>query len=255
MRLIPLAVISAVVAAALPSRADDLTAAQIIERSRRSGALGLVNAKADIQLVVDDGHGTTRERRLTAAAVQLPGEVRRLVRFEEPAEVRGVAFLVIEKDGQPADRMLYLPSQKRVRRVSGRQGGQSFENTDFAYADLDLAGGQGDVLTRVADANVDGQLCWVVEAVPADSAYGKVTTFVHQKTGVPLQVLFQDKGGQLVKRLKVSRVKQVEGHWYAFESVMETLAKGSKTTLSLTSLDTHATLAPDDFTEQALERL
>jgi hypothetical protein len=254
MRSIPFLLTAVVAVASFPARADDLTASQILDRSRRSGALGLVNAKAEIKLVVDDGHGGMRERRLTAAAVQLPGEVRRLVRFEEPAEVRGVAFLVVEKDGQSSDRMLYLPSQKRVRRVSGRQGSQSFENTDFAYADLDLAGGQGDVLTRSPDAAVDGQTCWVIDAVPADGSYGKVTTFVHQKTGVPLQVLFQDKSGQLVKRLKVSRVKQIDGRWYAFESVMETIAKGSKTTLSLTSLDTHATLAPDDFTEQALER-
>jgi hypothetical protein len=236
------------------ARADDLTASQILDKSKRSGALGLVNARADVKLVVDDGKGDVRERRLTASAIQQAGEVRRLVRFEEPADVRGVAFLVIEHDGQPADRLLYLPAQKRVRRVSGRQGSQSFENTDFAYADLDLAGGKADVLSREPDADVEGQRCWVVSAVPADSPYGKVVTFVHQKTSVPLQVLFEDKDGHLLKRLKATRVKQVDGNWYAFESVMETIARGSKTTLTITSLDSHAKLSPDDYTEQALER-
>jgi hypothetical protein len=236
------------------TRADTLTATQILEKSRLSGALGLVNARAEIKLVVDDGHGMVRERKMTASALQTGPETRRLVRFDEPADVRGVAFLVIEKEGQAPDRFLYLPAQKRVRRVSGKQGGQSFENTDFAYADLDLAGGKGDQLTRDADAVVEGQNCWVVSAVPADSPYGKVTTFVHQQTGVPLQVLFLDKEGKQVKRLKATRVKQVEGKWYAFESVMETLAKGSKTTLTIASLDTKATLAADDYTEQALER-
>lgn len=236
------------------ARADDLTATQILEKSRRSGALGLINARAEVSLVVDDGHGGVRERKLTASAIQTGAETRRLVRFEQPAEVRGVSFLVVEKEGQAPDRLLYLPAQKRVRRVSGRQGGQSFENTDFAYADLDLAGGKGDQLTREADAAVEGQQCWVVSAVPADSPYGKVTTYVHQQTGVPLQVLFLDKDGKQVKKLKATRVKQVEGKWYAFESVMETLAKGSKTTLTIASLDTKATLSPDDYTEQALER-
>ena len=241
--------------AASTARAADLTADQILEKSRRSGAMGLVGAKAEVKLLVDDGKGDVKERKLTASAVQLPDEVRHLVRFQDPADVRGVAFLSIEKTGQPSERLLYLPSQKRVRRVSGRAGGQSFQSTDFAYADLDLAGGKDDKSTREADAKVDTSNCWVVSTVPADSPYSKVVSFVHQDTGVPLQVLYYDKDGStLVKRLKATRVKQVDGKWYAFESVMETIAKHSKTTLTILNLDTKSALPADDFTEQALER-
>jgi hypothetical protein len=245
----------AVSLASWTAHADDLSAEQIIDRSRQAGALGQVGGKAEIKLVVDNGKGEVKERKISAASIQRPDlEVRRLVRFLDPADVRGVAVLVIEKPGQAADRLLYLPSQKRVRHVSGKQGGQSFQETDFSYADLDLAGGQGDKQQREADAMIDNNPCWVVTTTPADSPYGKIVTYVHQKTAVPLQVLFHDKAGQLVKRLKATRVKQVEGKWYAFESVMETLAKGSKTTLTITMLDTKTTLPPDDFTEQALER-
>ena len=252
MRL--LALLTAFALLTLPARADDLTAGQIIEKSRRSSALGLVGAKAEIKLVVDNGKGELKERKLTASAMQLPDEVRRLVRFQEPADVRGVAVLVVERPGKAAERLLYLPSQKRVRRVSGKQGGQSFQETDFSYADLDLAGGQGDKHQREADASVENQPCWVVSTVPADSPYGKVVTYVHQKTAVPLQILFHDKDGALTKRLKANRVKQLDGKWYAVESVMETVTKGSRTTLTITTLDTKASLSADDFSEQALER-
>jgi hypothetical protein len=57
-----------------------------------------------------------------------------------------------------------------------------------------------------------------------------------------------------VKRLTSTRVKQVSGRWYAMASVMETVAAGTKTTLTITALDVTAALSPDDFTEQALER-
>lgn len=249
-----LTVFTAVALVTLHARADELTAEQIIEKSRRSSALGLVGAKAEIKLVVDNGKSEVKERKLTASAIQLPNEVRRLVRFQEPADVRGVAVLVVEKAGQASDRMLYLPAQKRVRRVSGKQGGQSFQETDFSYADLDLAGGQGDKHKRESDATVEGNPCWVISTTPADSPYGKVVTYVHQKTAVPLQILFHDKSDALVKKLKANKVKQVDGKWYAVESVMETPAKGSRTTLTISSLDTKASLTADDFTEQALER-
>ena len=171
-----------------------------------------------------------------------------------PAEVRGVGFLVNERNGQASQRSLYLPAQKRVRRVSGSAGSGTFLNTDFSYADLDLAGGAGDANTLLADETVDGQKCWVVATKPADSPYGRILTSVHQQTGVPLRVVYEDKDGKPVKRLESKKVKQLEGRWYAIESVMTTLAAGTTTTLSITSLDTKAALSPDDFTEQALER-
>lgn len=241
-------------ALATAARADSPTAAEILEKARRTGALGLVGARASVKLSVDDGQGGRRERALTALAAERDGEVRRLVRFLEPAEVRGVGFLVVEKPGKPAERLLWLPAQRRVRRVSGSAGGGSFLGTDFAYADLDLAGGQGDVHTREPDAAVDGAPCWVVATKPAEGRYGRIVTSVHQQTGVPLQVLFHDAAGALVKRLKVARVKQVDGRWIAMESVMETVATGSKTTIVIDTLDTKAAIAADELSERALER-
>lgn len=249
------AVVSGLAGALGPARAEEPSAEQVLERARRSGAMGLVGARAEVTLVVDDGQGGRKERRLTATALQLPGgEVRRLVRFHDPAEVRGVGFLVVEKGGQ-TERLLYLPAQKRVRRVSGSAGGGAFLSTDFSYADLDLAGGAGDLQQKLADETVDGHPCWVVATRPADSPYGRVVTSVHRDTGVPLRVVYEDRDGKVVKRLQVQRVKQVDGHWYAFESVLETVGRGTKTTLTITALDPKAALSPDDFTEQALERL
>jgi hypothetical protein len=236
------------------ARAEEPTAAQILEKARRTGALGLVGARATVKLTVDDGRGGRRERALTAVAADTGGEVRRLVRFLEPAEVRGVGFLVVEKPGKAAERLLWLPSQKRVRRVSGAAGGGSFLGTDFAYADLDLAGGRDDVQTREKDAEVNGQKCWVVATKPSAGDYGRIVTYVHQETGVPLRVSFEGADGKPVKRLEVARVKQLGGRWIALESVMETLATGSKTTIVVESLDAAVAISADELSERALER-
>ncbi len=237
------------------ARAQGPTAAQILDRARQASALGLVGAQATIRLDVDDGHGQKKERRLSASAIALPGgEVRRLVKFEEPADVRGVALLVVEKPGSPPERLLYLPTQRRVRHVSRSAGGGRFLETDFSYADLDLAGGAEDTSERLADQTLDGNLCFVVATKPAHSPYGKIETWVDQKTGVTLKVVFQNSAGQPLKELDVARVRQVDGRWYAFESVMRTLAAGSNTTLTIEKLDPRAKLTPDDFTSAALGR-
>ncbi len=235
--------------------AAGLSATQILDQARKESALGLVGARATVTLLVDDGHGTRRERKLTVSAIALPGgEVRRLVRFDEPASVRGVALLIVEKPGESAERLLYLPAQRRVRRVSASAGGSRFMQTDFSYADLDLAGGAGDQSTRLADRTLDGNPCYVVATKPAHSPYGGIETWVDQRTGVTLEVIFRDPSGKPVKELDVEKVQQIGGRWTAVQSVMRTLATGSKTTLEVESLDTHAALSPDDFTSAALER-
>jgi len=238
------------------ARAEGPTAQEVIEKIRRSSALGLAGARAEVTLTSDDGRGGRKEHKLSAATTSLAsGETRRLVRFLEPADVRGAAFLVIEKPAQAAQRFLYLPAQKRVRRVSGNAGAGAFMNTDFSYADLDLAGGASDTHERLTDDAVEGQKCWVVATKPAGtSAYGRIVAWVHPQTGVALRVVFEDAAGKPVKRLEAKRVKQAGGLWYAAESVMETIAQGTKTTLAVTALDTKTPLSADDFTEQALER-
>jgi hypothetical protein len=235
------------------ARADGPGVDEILEKVRRASALGLPGARAEVRLTSDDGR---KEHRLSAATTTLPGgETRRLVRFLEPADVRGAAFLVVERPGEAAQRLLYLPSQKRVRRVSGGAGAGALMGTDFSYADLDLAGGAGDAHERLEDDTVEGQRCWVVATRPAgSSAYGRIVAWVHPQTGVALRVTFEDKAGKPVKRLEAKRVKQAGTLWYAAESVMETLGQGTRTTLAVTALDTKTPLAADDFTEQALER-
>ena len=255
-QVIRFALIFSLILAASPlALAEGPSAAEILEKARRASALGIVGARAEVKLTAVDGKGETKERRLTASALGLPtGEVRRLIRFHEPAEVRGVGFLVNEKPDGKIERWLYLPAQKRVRPVSSTAGGGALLQTDFSYADLDLAGGAGDKHERLGDTVVDKEPCWQVATTPAQSPYARIVTAVHQKTGVALQIAYEGKDGAPQKRLVVKKVKQAQGRWYAATAEMTTLASGSHTTLEITSLDAAAKLSPDDFTETALEQ-
>ena len=60
------------------------------------------------------------------------GEEQRMVKFLEPARLRGTGILVPEE----GTTYLYLPAYQRVRRVSGRDGGGSWMGTGFSIADL-----------------------------------------------------------------------------------------------------------------------
>jgi hypothetical protein len=240
--------------AATPVRAEE-SPRDIARKSRDRGALNLVGLTAELKLLTIGGDGTAREQVLTTSARTIDGRPHVLARFSAPAGVAGVAVLTVQGDqGQTDEVSLYLPRLRRVRRVARADRGKAFMDTDFAYADLAANGTRDEVLTRLADARVDGRDCFVLEGRGDDSSpYGLVRTFVDRQTYVPLQVDYGDKADRPLKRYRTLKLKAFQQRVVAADSVMENLQTGSKTTLSVLRLE-EATLGDEAFTERALER-
>jgi hypothetical protein len=236
------------------ARADELSADEIARRSREASALGLVSGRAELRMVVTDAAGA-KERLLSVVALRQGGETRRLVRFRAPAEVAGVAFLEIERDGKDPQRLLWLPAQKRVRRVGAGQGGQAFMQTDFSYADMDLAGGAGEKHDRLPDSRFQkDHERYVIATTTPGSPYKRTVSFIDKETWIPLMVVFDGENDEPVKTLWVNRLKQAGGRWYASESVMKRADGRSQTELFVISLEPDTPVSAEDLTERALER-
>ena len=65
-----------------------------------------------------------------------PESAKLLIKFLEPADIRGTGLLsVLEKD-KPADQWIYLPALKKTRRIKGGNDSESFLGSDFTVGDL-----------------------------------------------------------------------------------------------------------------------
>ncbi len=100
-----------------------------------------------------------------------------IMRIQAPPDLRGSAFLMIEREGRSEDLFSYLPELDKVRRITMRAAGGSLFGSDFSYEDMvrlqNLAGSAGTKL--LADQEVEGRSAWVIEATPTAeeaSAYG-----------------------------------------------------------------------------------
>ena len=91
-------------------------------------------AKSSITIVNARGEKTTSSTR----QLTLEGKNgnKSLIRYMSPANVRGVAALTHEHHKSTDDSWLYLPSSRRVRRISGANRTASFQGTEFTYEDL-----------------------------------------------------------------------------------------------------------------------
>ena len=68
-----------------------------------------------------------------------PGNSKVLLRFRNPAEIRGVGLLIWNNPQKSADMWLYTPAIARTRRIAHQDRSNRFAGTGFTFEDLEEA--------------------------------------------------------------------------------------------------------------------
>jgi len=198
------------------------------------------------RMTLVDADGSTRER---AVRVYQQGPERRLVRFEDPADVRDVGFLRLA-----ADRMyLYLPAFRRVRRIASSISNEDFLGTDFTYEDLSQTTYADDYRVTGSDEGSDGYTLTLEPKSGADVSYTRLVMRVDKESWVITGIDYYD-GAQHVKTLSESGLRQQNGYWYAERIEMQSRRNGHRTVLELEDVRFDAGLSDELFSERALKR-
>ncbi|ACM20380.1 hypothetical protein Geob_2024 [Geotalea daltonii FRC-32] len=211
-------------------------------------------------LAVVNKDGKVRKKGWKSYRQGYAGDAKTLTRFTEPPEVKGVGFLSISRPaGQNADQWLYLPSMKRERRIAAQDRDASFVGTDFNYEDMEEFDHEKHKVAMQGEQTVDGQLCYVITAIPLESAgksvYEKKTLYLRKDILYLLRMDLYRKGDkQPGKIFSLSDLQNVEGHWVAKKWEMSDLKKGSKTTVILKDVTFDKPQPANRFTLQNLNR-
>ena len=183
-----------------------------------------------------------------------------LIEIEAPADVRGSAYLVLErKDG--TDMFVYLPELKRTRRVHPRTVSGSLFGTDFGYEDIQrlqtISGGSRS--ERLPDSNLDGRPVYVVRSHPAPedgSAYERIVYSVDKETCVPLRVEFFGAGENLLKVVSADpgTLSRSGKGWIVRSLTVRDVKKETQTELVVDKIELDVELPDRLFTQTNLER-
>ena len=172
-----------------------------------------------------------------------PDEPRVRIRIDAPTDLRGAAYLVIERPGDD-DMFMYLPAARRVRRIAaGMLEGQLW-GTDFSYEDIKQIQGimAGGTEERLADADVAGRIVWVLAhrpERPESSAYTRIVVYVDRTTCVALRTEFFQRGEKPRKVLLADPASVVEsgGRWMARELEMIDQRDGTRSWLRVLKVE------------------
>ncbi len=203
----------------------------------------------NIELISTDRSGSERKIKgklyvqQEASTAGSDGLVRAALRIKEPANLAGAAYLVREASKYREQGMyVYLPSVRRVKRISGEFADGSLLGSDFSYNDFQLiqnAFGERRPTLETA-GKVENRDAYVLSFKPTANTplgYSQVRAWVDQKTCVPLKLEFY-QGKNLIKQLlaPVAGLKQSGTHWYSSELEMSNLKAGTKSLLKILEL-------------------
>ncbi len=184
------------------------------ENERANDGFGGEYAVSEMVLINAQGDRTTR--RMMQRTLEVPGDGdRSIVTFEWPADVKGTRLLTWSHGTDNDDQWLYLPSLRRVKRISSRNQSGAFMGSEFAFEDL---GSQevGKYTWRfVDDVVVDERPCWRLERIPSNprSGYSKQLVWVDKEYRRPLKVEYFDRKGELLKVSLLRQYQQLDRWW------------------------------------------
>lgn len=163
-----------------------------------------------------------------------------LVRFLQPADVRGSSFLILEREGEN-EMYIMSPHLGAPKRIMGTQRASTLFGTDYSYEDFEQlqAFRRPGSSRRLEDDEISSRPVYVIEGRSADSAYERIMTFVDKETCVALRIEMYEPGGRLRKELHVNPefVRRKGPVWVANMVLMHDLRDGTSTQLLVDSTE------------------
>src|SRR5664280_569846 len=198
-------------------------------------------------------HGRRSSRTITARSYS-EGTKQSFTEYLSPAREQGTKMLKLEKQ-----LWIYSPSTDRIIQISGNMLRQSVMGSDLSYEDMM----DDRKLTEIYNAKVagnetiDGRNTYILEltAKVEDATYYSQKIWVDTEHFVPLKQELFAKSGQLLKRITMSDIKQVQGRWFPMSAVYKDVLKdGSGTEFKMTTVKFDQNIPEYIFTKAALKQ-
>jgi len=226
-----------------------------IAKAAEKADIGFHSSTVTLKMTLKNKNGQTSERNLTNRTLELMEDGdKSLIVFNSPKDVKGTSTLTFTHKVGSDDQWLYLPSIKRVKRISSNNKSGPFVGSEFAYEDL-----SSQEVEKYAYKFLEekGSLL-VVEQDPVDPKSGyrrRIVTYNKDKGYRMEKVEFYDRKNSLLKTLIYSNYQVHKNKfWRAGTLNMVNKQSNKETRLEFTNYNFDANLTDDDFTQVALKR-
>ncbi len=226
-----------------------------IAKAAEEADQGFQSSVVELKMTLKNRNGQTSERSLTTRTLELTEDGdKSLIIFNSPKDVKGTSTLTFTHKVGADDQWLYLPSIKRVKRISSNNKSGPFVGSEFAYEDLSSQEVEKYTYKFLKES---GNLLFV-EQDPVDLKSGytrRIVTYNKDKAYRIEKIEFYDRKNALLKTLVQSDYKLYKGKfWRAGTFHMVNHQSNKETVLKFSDYNFEDNLTDDDFSQVALQR-
>jgi Outer membrane lipoprotein-sorting protein len=184
------------------------------------------------------------------------GTSKAILRFTAPAEVKGVALLIVNHTDRASDQWMWTPAIERDRRIATQDRSTRFFGTDFSFEDLEERDVDQFDYKLAGEEAIGGVACWKIESKPKESKSSQYTSslvWVRKDNYVAAEIEDYNKD-KLIRRIHYGDIQNVGGIWTPRTVEVYDASRKSRTVLKLEKLEYNMPMKEEDFTIEALRR-
>ena len=153
----------------------------IVEEAQRRAESKSQRYEGLLQVLNDKGK--VADKRWLFMRLGSHGRSKAVLRFVAPAEVKGVALLIVNHPDRASDQWMWTPALQRERRIALQDRSTRFFGTDFSFEDLEERDVDQYNYRLLGEETIDGAPCWRVESTPSQkkiSQYTKANVWIRK---------------------------------------------------------------------------
>jgi hypothetical protein len=233
-------------------------AGQIMNKSRELSLTGSMSAT--INLSITEKNGASRNRTISMTTKSFSGGLeKRMIKFLEPADVRGTAMLVVDNRNSADEMWIYLPALKRTRRIVSSEKGKSFMSSEFTNADMSSPTLSDFVNRHIAGSGKDNM--WIIESIPVNEdkedeyGYSRKVSYIDMDSYQVLKMEFYNFDNEMYKTIEIKSVhKMSEGKYMIKDMIASNHVTDRQSEIVFHNITEQVKVDDTFFTVQNLER-
>lgn len=242
----------------LPAAAQQPGAVEIMNLSRELSMASSLSAT--LRLTITEKSGSERNRTISMTTKSFAdGLEKRLVRFMEPADVRGTAMLIVDNRNSADEMWIYLPALKKTRRIVSSEKGKSFMSSEFTNADMTSPTVSDFNYRLLGNTAAEGQ--WTIESIPVNEdkaeeyGYSRKVSHISKDKYEVMKMEFYNFDGELFKVIETKATFQMKDGKYMIKNmVASNLKTGRKSEILFNNISEGSKVDDSVFSLQNLQR-
>lgn len=242
----------------MQAAAQQPDAAQIMSKSRDLSITGSLSA--NISLTITEKGGSSRSRTISITTKSYAdGLEKRIIKFIEPADVRGTSMLVVDNKNSADEMWIYLPALKKTRRIVTSEKGKSFMSSEFSNADMTSPTISDFTHRHLEKSGTNNQ--WIIESTPVNEdkaeeyGYSRKISYISIDKSQVQKMEFYNFDNELFKIIEIKSIFPLsDGKYLVKNMVANNLNTNRKSEILFSNISEGVKVDDSNFTIQNLER-